>query len=73
MSGMGFTIACTGSEQSVAVKKLAQQLTFIDQSPLFGIFNNMRKAYDVMDREMCINIYVDAGEGSNAVRLIINF
>ena len=52
--------------------KLAQQLASIKQSPLYGIVIDLRKAYDEMDRERCIEIYVEAGVSPNAVRLIVN-
>ena len=41
--------------------KLAQQLAFVEQAPLFVIFIDLRKAYDAMDRERCIEIYVWGG------------
>ena len=53
--------------------KRAQQLAFVEQAPLFGIFIELRKAYDAMDKERCIDICVEAGVGPNAVRLIVNF
>ena len=47
--------------------KLAQKLTFIKQSPLNGVFINLRKAYNAMDRERCIDIVGEAGLGPTAV------
>ena len=31
--------------------KLAQQLAYLEQQPLFGIFVDLKKAYNAMDRE----------------------
>ena len=53
--------------------KLAQQLAFVEQAPLFGIFVDLLKAYNVKDRKLCLCICVEAGMGPNTVRLIINF
>jgi hypothetical protein len=53
--------------------KLVQQLAFIEQCPLFGIFINLRKAYGVMDRERAVDILREAGVGPKALRLIILF
>ena len=53
--------------------KLIQQLTFIKQSPLYGISINLRKAYDATHRERCINTLKDVGAGPKVIWLIINF
>ena len=53
--------------------KLAQQLAFVEQEPLFCIFINLQKAYDAIDRERYIDICAEAGVGPNTVRLIVNF
>ena len=36
--------------------KLAQQLAYVEQCPLYGIFLDLRKAYDAMDRERVVSI-----------------
>ena len=41
--------------------KLVQQLAYREQCPLFGIFLDLRKAYDAMDRGRCFDILRDAG------------
>ena len=53
--------------------KLAHQLAFVEQAPLFRIFVDLLKAYNVKDRKRCIDICVEAGMGPNTVWLIINF
>jgi len=34
--------------------KLAQQLAYIEQEALFQTFIDLKKAYDTMDREHCL-------------------
>ena len=53
--------------------KLVQQLAFIEQSPLYGLFLDLRKAYDAMHRGHCLQIREDFGVGPNARRLIKAF
>ena len=45
--------------------KLVQQLTYLEQHPLFVIFIDLKKAYDAMDRERCREILVGNGVGTN--------
>ena len=53
--------------------KLVQQLAYIEQSPLYGRFLDLRKAYDAMDRGRCLQILQDCGVGPNARRLVKAF
>ena len=53
--------------------KLLQQLAYIRQSPLFGIFIDLRKAYDAMDRERCVEILRGYGAGPHILRLVTKF
>ena len=50
-----------------------QQLVFIEQCPLYGLFLDLRKAYDAMDRGRCLQILEDCGVGPNALQLIKTF
>jgi hypothetical protein len=53
--------------------KLVQQLAFIEQCPLFGIFIDLRKAYDAMDRERVVEP-LQGGSGtqsSSAYHLVL--
>ncbi|EJK60561.1 hypothetical protein THAOC_19061 [Thalassiosira oceanica] len=53
--------------------KLAQQFAYLQQSPLYGIFIDLRKAYDAMDRDRCMAIMEGYGVGPNMLRLIRTF
>ena len=53
--------------------KLTQQLAFIEQCPLYGIFLDLCKTYDVMDRSRCLLILKDRGVGFKTFRLIQRF
>ena len=41
--------------------------------PFFGVFVNLKKAFDAMDRERCLLILEGYGAGPKMVRLIRNF
>ena len=58
---------------SWARAKLVQQLAYLEQHPLFVIFIDLKKAYDAMDRERCLEILVGYGVGPNILRLIMHF
>ena len=45
--------------------KLAQQFAYLKQRPLYGIFIDLRKAYDAMDRDRCMEIMEGYGVGPN--------
>ena len=53
--------------------KLVQQLAFVEQCPLYGLFLGLRKAYDAMDRGRCLQILEDCGVGPKARRLTKTF
>ncbi len=36
--------------------KLTQQLAYIEQAPFYGVFINLKKAFDAMDQERCLFI-----------------
>ena len=52
-----------GCGTGIMEAKLVQQLAYREQCPLFGIFLDLRKAYDAMDRGRCLDILRDAGVG----------
>ena len=62
-----------GTGTATIEAKLAQQLAYIEQEALYGIFIDLRKAYDAMDRERCLEILAAYGVGPKMCRLIKHF
>ena len=62
-----------GTGTATIEAKLAQQLAFIEQEALYSTFIDLRKAYDAMDRERCLEILEGYGVGPNMLRLITAF
>ena len=50
--------------------KPTQELAYLDQVPLHVIFINLRKAYNAMDRDRCMEILLGYGVGPKMQRLI---
>jgi hypothetical protein len=53
---LNFTTAFTAADTNVArvrrlEAKLAQQLAHMELKPFYGVFLDLRKAFDAMDRE----------------------
>jgi hypothetical protein len=53
--------------------KLAQQLAHLEQEPFYGVFLDLKKVFDAMDRERCLLILEGYGAGPNMVKPICNF
>jgi hypothetical protein len=53
--------------------RLAQQLAHLEQTPFFGVFINLQKAFDAMDHGRCLEILALHGVGPKMLRLISNF
>ncbi len=53
--------------------KLAQQLAHLEQAPFYGVFLDLKKAFDSMGRERCLLILKGYGVGPRMIRLIRNF
>ena len=49
MNCHGF-LAGRGTGTATTEVKLSQQLAYIEQIPLYGVFIDLRKAYDAMDQ-----------------------
>jgi hypothetical protein len=62
-----------GTGTAVMEAKLAQQLAHLKQVPFYGIFLDLKKAFDSMDRERCLLILGGYGVGPKMIRLIRNF
>ena len=62
-----------GCGTGIMEAKLAQQLAFIERTPLYVIFIDLHKAYDAMHRGRCLEILRAAGVGEKALRLIARF
>ena len=45
-----------GTGKATIEAKLVQQLVYIAQDPLYGVFLDLHKAYDLMDRGRCVEI-----------------
>ncbi len=62
-----------GTGTAVIKAKLTQQLAHIKQTPFYGVFIDLKKAFDAMDRERCLLILEGHGAGPNMRRLICHF
>jgi hypothetical protein len=45
-----------GTGTAVIEAKLTQPLDHIEQAPFYGVFINLKKAFDAMDQERCLFI-----------------
>ncbi len=50
--------------------KLAQQLLYLELKSFYGVFLDLQKAFDAMDREQCILILEGYGAGPRLIRLV---
>jgi hypothetical protein len=62
-----------GTGTAVIEAKLTQQLAHIEQAPFYGVFIDLKKAFDAMDWERCIFILKGHGVGPSMRRLIRHF
>ena len=62
-----------GTGIAVIEAKLAQQLSYLELRPFYGVFLDLKKAFVAMDRERCIMILEGHGVGPRMIRLIRNY
>ena len=63
-------LAGGGTGTATTEVKLAQQLAYIEQVPLYGVFIDLRKAYDAIDRGRCLEILKAYGVGPKMLKVI---
>jgi hypothetical protein len=59
-----------GTGTAIIEAKLAQQLAYLELTPFNGVFLDLRKAFDAMDRERCTLILEGYVAGPRLIRLI---
>ena len=52
-------LAARGTCTDIVKATLVQQIVYLEQVPLYGLFLDLRKAFDAMDRERCLQILKD--------------
>ena len=66
-------LAGRGTGTTTTEVKLAQQLAYIEQVPLYGVFIDLCKAYEAMDRRRCLKILKAYGVGPKMLKVNIFF
>jgi len=66
-------LAEQGTGTRIIEATLAQQLAHLEQEPIFGVFINLQKAFDAMDRGRYLTILALHGVGPQMLWLIHNF
>jgi hypothetical protein len=62
-----------GTGTAINEAKLAQQLSYLELRPFYGVFLDLRKAFDAMDQERCIMVLEGYGADPWMIRLIRGF
>jgi len=66
-------LAGRGTGTGIIEARLTQQLAHLEQAPFFGVFINLKKAFDAMDQGRCLAILALHGVGPKMLRLIHSF
>ena len=59
-----------GTGTAVIKAKMVQQLSYLELKPFYGVFLNLKKAFNLMDQDLCIMILEGHGAGPWMIRLI---
>ncbi len=62
-----------GTGTAIIEAKLAQQLSYLELRPFYGVFLDLQKAFDAMDRERCLMVLEGYGAGPRMIRFIRGF
>jgi hypothetical protein len=62
-----------GTGTAIIEAKLAQQLSYLELKPFYGVFLDLRKAFDAMDWEQCIMVLEGYGAGPRMTQLICDY
>jgi hypothetical protein len=62
-----------GTGTAIIEAKLAQQLSYLELKPFYGVFLDLRKAFNAMDWERCIFFMEGYGAGPLLVRLVHDY
>ncbi len=62
-----------GTGTAIIKAKLAQQLSYLELKPFYGVFLDLQKAFDAMDREWCNMLLEGYGAGPQLIQLIRSY
>ena len=62
-----------GTGTAIIEAKLAQQLSYLELKPFYGVFLDLRMAFDVMDWEHCILLLEGYQGGPQMIRLVCGY